>query len=88
MIYFRFFCTIILDVNVRLYHKKIIYIVCKSDVLDVTINEVSEVLDGVSVSNVNASDINTILNLKGVWKYVLDNIKEEVSLVLYIDFLL
>ena len=56
--------------------------------LDVTINEVSEVLDGVSVSIVNASDINTILNLKGVWKYVLDNIKEEVSLVLYIDFLL
>ncbi len=68
--------------------KKLIYIVCKSHVLDVTINEVSEVLDGVSVSNVNASDINTILSLKGAWKYVLDNIKEEVSLVLYIDFLL
>ncbi len=68
--------------------KKLIYIACKSDVLDVTINEVSEVLDGVSVSNVNASDINTILSLKGAWKYVLDNIKEEVSLVLYIDFLL
>lgn len=68
--------------------KKLIYIACKSDVLDLTINEVSEVLDGVSVSNVNASDINTILNLKGAWKYVLDNIKEEVSLVLYIDFLL
>ena len=68
--------------------KKLIYIACKSDVLDVTINEVSEVLDGVSVSNVNASDINTILNLKVAWKYVLDNIKEEVSLVLYIDFLL
>ena len=64
--------------------KKLIYITCKSDVLDVTINEVSEVLDGVSVSNVNASDINTILNLKGAWKYVLDNIKEEVSL----DFIL
>lgn len=68
--------------------KKLIYITCKSDVLDLTINEVSEVLDGVSVSNVNASDTNTILNLKGAWKYVLDNIKEEVSLVLYIDFLL
>lgn len=68
--------------------KKLIYIACKSDVLDVTINEVSEVLDGVNVPNVNTSDINTILNLKGVWKYVLDNIKEEVSLVLYIDFLL
>ena len=68
--------------------KKLIYIACKSDVFDLTINEVSEVLDGVSVLNVNASDINTILNLKGAWKYVLDNIKEEVSLVLYIDFLL
>ena len=68
--------------------KKLIYIACKIEGFDVTINEVSEVLDGVSVSNVNASDINTILNLKGAWKYVLDNIKEEVSLVLYIDFLL
>lgn len=68
--------------------KKLIYIAFKIEGFDVTINEVSEVLDGVSVSNVNASDINTILNLKGAWKYVLDNIKEEVSLVLYIDFLL
>ncbi len=68
--------------------KKLIYIACKIEGFDVTINEVSEVLDGVSVLNVNASDINTILNLKGAWKYVLDNIKEEVSLVLYIDFLL
>lgn len=68
--------------------KKLIYIACKIEGFDVTINEVSEVLDGVSVSNVNASDINTILNLKVAWKYVLDNIKEEVSLVLYIDFLL
>lgn len=64
--------------------KKLIYIACKSDVLDVTINEVSEVLDGVNVPNVNASEINTILNLKGAWKYVLDNIKEEVTL----DFIL
>ena len=68
--------------------KKFIYIACKIEGFDVTINEVSEVLDGVSVLNVNASDVNTILNLKGAWKYVLDNIKEEVSLVLYIDFLL
>ena len=68
--------------------KKLIYIACKIEGFDVTINEVSEVLDGVSVSNVNTSDINTILSLKGAWKYVLDNIKEEVSLVLYIDFLL
>lgn len=68
--------------------KKLIYIACKIEGFDVTINEVSEVLDGVSVLNVNASDINTILNLNGAWRYVLDNIKEEVSLVLYIDFLL
>lgn len=64
--------------------KKLIYMACKIEGLDVTINEVSEVLDGVNVPNVNASDINTILNLKGAWKYVLDNIKEEVSL----DFIL
>jgi filamentation induced by cAMP protein fic len=56
----------------------------KIEGLDVTINEVSEVLDGVNVPNVNASEINTILNLKGAWKYVLDNIKEEVTL----DFIL
>ena len=77
-------CDSMLDSTI----KKLIYIACKIEGFDVTINEVSEVLDGVSVSNVNASDINTILNLKGAWKYVLDNIKEEVSLVLYIDFLL
>ena len=64
--------------------KNLIYMACKIEGLDVTINEVSEVLDGVNVPNVNASDINTILNLKGAWKYVLDNIKEEVSL----DFIL
>lgn len=64
--------------------KKLIYMACKIEGLDITINEVSEVLDGVNVPNVNASDINTILNLKGAWKYVLDNIKEEVTL----DFIL
>lgn len=64
--------------------KKLIYMACKIEGLDITINEVSEVLDGVNVPNVNASDINTILNLKRAWKYVLDNIKEEVTL----DFIL
>lgn len=64
--------------------KKLIYMACKIEGLDVTINEVSEVLDGVNVPNVNASDINTILNLRDAWKYVLDNIEEEVSL----DFIL
>lgn len=64
--------------------KKLIYMACKIEGLDVTINEVTEVLDEVNVPNVNASDINTILNLKDAWKYVLDNIEEEVSL----DFIL
>ena len=43
--------------------KKLIYMASKIEGLDVTINEVSEVLDGVNVPNVNASEINTILNL-------------------------
>lgn len=52
--------------------------------LNVTFPEIQTILDGVNVPNVNVSDINTILNLKGAQKYVLDNIKEKVSL----DFIL
>lgn len=33
--------------------------------LNVTFPEIQTILDGVNVPNVNVSDINTILNLKG-----------------------
>lgn len=76
-----------LEENVFIAKKQLvsfIYMGAKIEGLNVTFPEIQTILDGVNVPNVNASDINTILNLKGAWKYVLDNIKEEVSL----DFIL
>ena len=76
-----------LEENVFIAKKQLvsfIYMGAKIEGLNVTFPEIQTILDGVNVPNVNASDINTILNLKGAWKYVLDNIKEEVTL----DFIL
>ena len=76
-----------LEENVFLAKKQLvssIYMGAKIEGLNVTFPEIQTILDGVNVPNVNASDINTILNLKGAWKYVLDNIKEKVTL----DFIL
>ena len=76
-----------LEENVFIAKKQLvsfIYMGAKIEGLNVTFPEIQTILDGVNVPNVNASDINTILNLKGAWKYVLDNIKEKVTL----DFIL
>lgn len=76
-----------LEENIFLAKKQLvssIYMGAKIEGLNVSFPEIQTILDGVNVPNVNASDINTILNLKGAWKYVLDNIKEEVTL----DFIL
>lgn len=76
-----------LEENVFLAKKQLvssIYMGAKIEGLNVTFPEIKTILDGVNVPNVNSSDINTILNLKGAWKYILDNIKEEVTL----DFIL
>ncbi len=76
-----------LEENVFIAKKQLvsfIYMGAKIEGLNVTFPEIQTILDGVNVPNVNASDINTILNLKGAWKYVFDNIKEEVTL----DFIL
>lgn len=76
-----------LEENVFIAKKQLvsfIYMGAKIEGLNVTFPEIQTILDGVNVPNVNASDINTILNLRDAWKYVLDNIKEEVTL----DFIL
>lgn len=52
----------------------------KIEGLNLTKEEVINILDGVNVPNVKIDEINTILNLKGAWKFILDNINEEVSL--------
>lgn len=76
-----------LEENVFLAKKQLvssIYMGAKIEGLNVTFPETQTILDGVNVPNVKLDEINTILNLRDAWKYVLDNIKEEVSL----DFIL
>lgn len=62
--------------------KKLIYMASKIEELNLTKEEVINILDGVNVPNVKIDEINTILNLRDAWKYRLDNINEEVSLEL------
>ena len=76
-----------LEENVFLAKKQLvssIYMGAKIEGLNVTFSETQTILDGVNVPNVKLDEINTILNLRDAWKYVLDNIKEEVTL----DFIL
>lgn len=54
----------------------------KIEGLNLTKEEVINILDGVNVPNVKIDEINTILNLRDAWKFILDNINEEVSLEL------
>lgn len=62
--------------------KKLIYMASKIEELNLTKEEVINILDGVNVPNVKIDEINTILNLRDAWKFILDNINEEVSLEL------
>lgn len=76
-----------LEENVFIAKKQLvsfIYMGAKIEGLNVTFPEIQTILDGVNVPNVKLDEINTILNLRDAWKYVLDNIKEEVTL----DFIL
>ena len=62
--------------------KKLIYMASKIEGLNLTKEEVINILDGVNVPNVKIDEINTILNFRDAWKFILDNINEEVSLEL------
>lgn len=62
--------------------KKLIYMASKIEELNLTKEEVINILDGVNVPNVKIDEINTILNFRDAWKFILDNINEEVSLEL------
>ncbi|WP_434510044.1 Fic family protein [Desulfitobacterium sp. AusDCA] len=52
----------------------------KLEGLNVTFPETKTILDGVSVGNLNMSDVETILNLRDAWKYLLINIEEPFTL--------
>ncbi len=76
-----------LDENIFLAKKLLvssIYMSAKIEGLNVTFPETETILDGVNVPNIKLDEINTILNLRDAWKYVLDNISDEVTL----DFIL
>lgn len=76
-----------LDENVFLAKKLLvssIYMSARIEGLNVTFYDVQTILKGVNIANVKLDEINTILNLRDAWKYVIDNIKESVSL----DFIL
>lgn len=62
--------------------KKLIYMASKIEELNLTKEEVINILDGINVPNVKIDEINTILNLRDAWKFILDNINEKVSLEL------
>lgn len=74
-----------LEENVFLAKKQLvssIYMGAKIEGLNVTFPETQTILDGINVPNVKIDEINTILNLRDAWKFILDNINEEVSLEL------
>lgn len=76
-----------LEENVFLAKKQLvssIYMGAKIEGLNVTFPETQTILDGVNVPNVKLDEINTILNLRDAWKYVLDNIKRRSYFRLYI----
>lgn len=57
-----------------------IYHSAKLEGCNVTFPETKTILDGVSVGNLNMSDVECILNLRDAWKYLLANIEEPFTL--------
>lgn len=57
-----------------------IYCECKVEGLDVTIGDTENVLKGVEVAGLKASDIQTIVNLKHTWDFVLQNLDVEMDI--------
>ena len=46
----------------------------------VTFQQTKTILNGVNVSNVNIDDIQAILNMRDVWKYLLNTIEADVTI--------
>lgn len=72
-----------LNQNIFLAKKNIvqnIYNSAKLEGVNVTFPETQTILDGVNVPNVKLSDLEVILNLRDAWKFLLQTIKEPISL--------
>ncbi|MEG1141251.1 MAG: Fic family protein [Clostridia bacterium] len=57
-----------------------IYCGAKIEEINVTFLDIKNILNGVNVKNINISEIETILNLRDAYKYVLNNFKTELNL--------
>lgn len=45
----------------------------------VTFQQTKTILNGVNVSNVNIDDIQAILNMRDVWKYLLNTLETDIT---------
>lgn len=57
-----------------------IYNSAKLEGLNTTFPETQTILEGINVPNLKLDEINCILNLKDAWKFVLNNINDELNL--------
>lgn len=72
-----------LEQNIFLAKKLIIsniYSNARIEGCNVTFSETQTIVEGVNVPNVSLDDINCILNLKDAWKFVINNIEDNLDL--------
>lgn len=72
-----------LEQNVFLAKRDIvdnIYSNARMEGLNVTFSQTQTILDGVNIPELKLDEIQVILNLRDAWKYVLNNVEEELNL--------
>lgn len=57
-----------------------IYANAKMEEINITLEQIKTILDGVSVSNLRIDEIECILNLRDAWKYIITHIEDEFNL--------
>ena len=59
---------------------KAIYNSARLEGINVTFPQTKTILEGVSVSNVHVDDVQTILNLRNAWRYLLNHLESSLDL--------
>lgn len=57
-----------------------IYANAKMEEINITLEQIKTILDGVSVSDLRIDEIECILNLRDAWKYIITHIEDEFNL--------
>lgn len=60
-----------------------VYNAAKLEGLNITYVQTEKILNGINDGNVSLDDVRVILNLKSVWKYILDNLDKDLE----VDFI-